>query len=78
METVGRSAATGIRPSVATTSPHVTSTSVQDVEIHRTVLRNAVSQRRRKPQTLLVADQWETDLHAALLHTRYPTIPVYI
>jgi len=45
---------------------------------HHTELRTAVSQRRHKPLTPLVADRWETDLHSAHLHTRYPQIPEFI
>jgi len=41
-------------------------------------LRSAVSQRRRKPLTPLVADRWETDLRIASLHMKYAQIPEYI
>lgn len=69
---------TGTNPSVARKSHLVTYTNARDVEKHHMEPKNAVSQRRRKPRTPLVADRWEVDLHTASLHTKYPQIPEYI
>lgn len=41
-------------------------------------LRTAVSQRRRNPQTPLVADRWETSLNSSQLLSAYPQIPEFI
>ena len=72
------SATTGIKPSGAKTSPHDTSTNAPVVANHRTVLKTAVLQRKRKPLTPLVADSWETAIHSFQLHERYFQIPEFI
>lgn len=72
------SATTGIKPSGAKTSPHDTSTNAPVVANHRTVLKTAVLQRKRKPLTPLVADGWETAIHSFQLHERYFQIPKFI
>ena len=69
---------TGTRQLGATKNHLVTSMNVPDVEKHRTALRSAVLQRRRKPLTPLIADQWDINLRASRLLTKYPQIPEYI
>ena len=69
---------TGIRQLGATTNHLITSTNALDVEKRHMVLRSAVSQRKCKPLTPLVADQWDINLCITRLHTKYPQIPEYI
>jgi len=71
-------AATGTNPLAAKTNLHATYTNAQVAEKHLTVRRAAVSQRRLKPKTPLVADRWENDLLSTRLHTEYPQIPQFI
>lgn len=72
------SAMTGTDRLAATTNPTDTFTSAQDVATHPMALRNAVSLRRRRPVTPLVADQWEKELQTTSLHIKYPQIPEFI
>lgn len=71
-------AKTGTSPSVARTNPPATFTNAPVVVNHPTVPSNAISQRRRKPTTPLVADQWEKDLIASHLLSSYHLIPNFI
>ena len=72
------SATTGTNPQGARTNPHTTSTNAPDVERRLTELRNVVLLRRLRPVTLLVAEQWEEDLRAACLLSKYSLIPLSI
>jgi len=78
MRETGLFAATGIKPSAVPTTPADTYTSVQGAENRRMELRIAVSRRRSKPQTPLVADQWENHLRHTQLLPKYPNIPEFI
>ena len=71
-------ARTGTRPSAARISPPDTFTCALGVENHPTALSNALSHRRRRPATPLVADQWEKDLISTHLLPSYPLIPCFI
>ena len=73
-----RFALTGTKRSVAKTRDPSTFTNAQAVEKHHMAHRNALSQRRRKPLTPLVADQWQLALSNAHLDSKYPMIPMYI
>ena len=76
--TAEHSAATGIRPLDAKTKGPITSMNVWAAENQRTERRTALSQRRLKPLTLLVADRWHRALKEACLLSKYPLIPEYI
>jgi hypothetical protein len=69
---------TGTKPSAASTNHLSTYTSAPVVENHPTAHSNAVSQRRLKPTTPLVADQWEKDLIASHLLSSFHLIPKFI
>ena len=71
-------AKTGTRLSAARIRPPDTFTCAPVVENHPTALSNALSHRRRRPATPLVADQWEKDLIATHLLPSYPLIPCFI
>lgn len=68
----------GTRLLDARTKPHGTSTNVQDAGNRLMELRIAVSQRRLKPLTPLVADEWDQNLRAAHLLGKYNQIPMFI
>ena len=76
--TAARFAATGTKRLGAKTNPPATYTNAPAVERRRMALRNAISQRKLKPLTPLVANEWEDNLRTASLHTKYPQIPEYI
>ena len=68
----------GTKQGDAVTARCVTSTSAQDVATSLMEPRSAISQRRQKPLTPLVADEWESQLQSSQLLQRYPQIPVFI
>jgi hypothetical protein len=71
-------AAIGTKPLVAKISRPDTITNAPAVVTPLMAPKNAVWQRRLRPLTPLVADRWETDLHATNLLCKYPHIPSYI
>ena len=71
-------ASTGIKPLGAQTNPPATFMNVPDVACRLTVLRNAISERRRKPLTPLVAEQWHHALISSLLLPKYSSIPNFL
>ena len=68
----------GTKQEDAATAPRVTSTSARDVATSLMEPRSAISQRRQKPLTPLVADEWEAQLQSSQLLQRYPQIPMFI
>lgn len=72
------SAATGIKLWAAKTGALATSTNVPAAENPRMALKNALSQRRRRPLTPLDADGWLTALQGSRLLDKYSLIPMYL
>ena len=75
---VNNCARTGTKPSAARKNPPDTFTCALGAENQPTALSYALSHRRRRPETPLVADQWEKDLIATHLLSSYPLIPDFI
>ena len=68
----------GTSPLVAPTNPPGTSTYALVVQNQTTVLSNALSRRRQRPATPLIADQWEKALITTHLLPSYHLIPMFI
>ena len=68
----------GTKQEDAATALCVTSTSAQDVATSLMEPRSAILQRRQKPLTPLIADEWEAQLQSSQLLQRYPQIPMFI
>ena len=77
-KTAGHYATTGTSLLDARTKAHDISMNVLDAVNPHTVLRNAVSRRRRHPRTPLNAELWEESLRSSNLLSKYHQVPMFI